>query len=69
MNAGIEPRRVSWRILSLGSTVWAPHGHGWPGIIIGLGKNRADNTVAILGSKREGRAGASQTNSGGANPN
>ena len=46
----IEPRRAAWRMLSLGSTVWAPFGeHGWrPGIVVGLGKNRGDNTVVHL---------------------
>jgi hypothetical protein len=42
MEAGIvEPRRAPWRMLTLGSTIWAPFGdHGWrPGIVIGLGKN------------------------------
>jgi hypothetical protein len=36
----IESRRTPWRMLTLGSYVWAPFGdHGWrPGTIIGLGK-------------------------------
>ena len=45
-----EPRRAPWRMLSLGSTVWAPfRDHGWqPGTVIGLGKNRGDRTVVHL---------------------
>jgi hypothetical protein len=56
-----EPWRAPWRELIEGSTVWAPFGdHGWrPSIIIGLGKNRADNTVVHLsfetGLGREGK--------------
>jgi hypothetical protein len=46
--ASIEPRRAPWRMLTLGSAVWAPSGElGWrPGIISGLGKNRGDRTAA-----------------------
>ena len=46
----IQPRRAPWRELTTGSSVWAPFGdHGWrPGIIIVLGKNRADNTIVHL---------------------
>jgi hypothetical protein len=48
-------RRVNWRQLSVGSTVWvpfAPQGE-WPrgwrsGIVIGLGKNRGDQTIVSL---------------------
>jgi hypothetical protein len=49
-STNIEPRRASWRQLALGSTVWCAFGqHGWrPGIIIGLGKNRGDNTIVHL---------------------
>ena len=53
----IEPRRAPWRMLSLGSTVWAPFGeHGWrPGTITGLGKNRGDRTVVSLKFETGGR--------------
>jgi hypothetical protein len=53
----IEPRRVQWRMLSLGSTVWAPFGeHGWrPAIVIGLGKNRGDKTVVQLSFETGGK--------------
>jgi hypothetical protein len=46
MDTRIEPRRAAWRMLSIGSTIWAPLGeHGWrPEIITGLGKNRRDCT-------------------------
>ncbi len=46
----IEARRAPWRMLSLGSTVWAPFGeHGWrPATVMGLGKNRGDRTVVHL---------------------
>jgi hypothetical protein len=58
MEAGIvEPRPAPWRMLTLGSTIWAPFGdHGWrPGIVIGLGKNRADRTVVYLGFETRGK--------------
>ena len=50
MDTTIEPRRASWRMLTIGSTCWAPSGeHGWrPGIVTGLGKNRGDQTVVHL---------------------
>ena len=49
-SANIEPRRASWRMITLSANVWAPFGeHGWrPGVITGLGKNRGDNTVVRL---------------------
>jgi hypothetical protein len=50
MDTRIEPRRAAWRMLSIGSTIWAPLGErGWrPEIITGLGKNRRDRTVVHL---------------------
>jgi hypothetical protein len=63
MNIIIEARRASWRMLTLGSSVWAPFGaHGWrPGMITGLGKNRGERTVVHLsfatGGKGKRRAG------------
>ena len=50
MDTRIEPRRAAWRMLSKGSTIWAPLGErGWrPEIITGLGKNRRDRTVVHL---------------------
>lgn len=49
MSANIERRLATWRMLTPGSTVWAPFGdHGWrPGTVIDLGKNRSDRTVCI----------------------
>jgi hypothetical protein len=46
----IEPRRARWRMLTLGSTVWAPFAeHGWhPATVTGLGKNRGHRTVVHL---------------------
>lgn len=56
-STAIESRRAPSRMLTLGSTVWAPFGeHGWrPGIIIGLGKNRADRTIVHLKFETGGR--------------
>jgi hypothetical protein len=53
----IQPRRAPWRMLSLGSTVWAPFGdYGWrPGVVTGLGKNRGDRTVVHLSFETGGR--------------
>jgi hypothetical protein len=53
----IESRRTPWRMLTLGSYVWAPFGdHGWrPGTIIGLGKNRGDRTIVHLSFETGGR--------------
>jgi hypothetical protein len=53
----IEARGAPWRMLSLGSTVWAPFGdHAWrPGIVTGLGKNRGDNTVVHLAFETGGK--------------
>lgn len=53
----IEPRRAAWRMLIDGCTVWAPFGeHGWrPGIVVGLGKNRRDNTVVRLSFETGGK--------------
>jgi len=67
----IEPRRASWRMLTLGSSVWAPFGdHGWrPGIITGFGKNRGDQTVVHLRFETEGKASATPANSTGASRN
>jgi hypothetical protein len=50
MDTRIEPRRAAWRMLSIGSTIWAPLGErGWrPERITGLGKNRRDRTVVRL---------------------
>jgi hypothetical protein len=44
-------------MLNLGSTVWAPFGdHGWRGAtIIGLGKNRGNNTVVHLSFETIGK--------------
>jgi hypothetical protein len=44
-------------MLSVGSTVWAPFGdHGWrAGVLIGLGKNRGDNTVVHLAFETGGK--------------
>jgi hypothetical protein len=52
-----EPGRAPWRMLSLGSTVWAPFGdYGWrPGTVIGLGKNRGDRTVVHLAFETGGK--------------
>jgi hypothetical protein len=52
-----EPRRASWRILTLGSKVWVPFGeHGWrPGAVTGLGKNRGERTVVHLSFERGGK--------------
>jgi hypothetical protein len=46
----VEPRRASWRMLTVGSSVWAPCGErGWhPGTITGLGKKRGDNKAVHL---------------------
>jgi hypothetical protein len=53
----IEPHRAPWRMLSLGSMVWAPFGEpGWrPGIVTGLGKNRGDDTVVHLAFETGGK--------------
>jgi hypothetical protein len=53
----IESRRAPWRMLNLGATVWAPFGdHRWrPGIVIGLGKNRGDRTLAHLAFETVGK--------------
>jgi hypothetical protein len=50
MSTSVEPRLASWRLLAVGSTVWAPFvEHGWrAGTITGLGKNRGSNTVVHL---------------------
>jgi hypothetical protein len=50
MDTRIEPRRAAWRMLSIGSTIWAPLGeYGWrPEIITGLGKNRRDYTPSCI---------------------
>jgi hypothetical protein len=57
MNTTIEPRRVQWRMLIEGSQVWAPFGdHGWrAGTVLGLGKNRGDNTVVRLAFETGGQ--------------
>jgi hypothetical protein len=52
----IEPRRAPWRMLNLGSTVWAAHGEGWrPAIVIHLGKNRAERTIVVLSFETGGK--------------
>jgi hypothetical protein len=50
MNTTINACSVQWRMLTEGSTVWAPFGdHGWhPGTVTGLGKNPAECTVVRL---------------------
>jgi hypothetical protein len=50
MERTIEPRPVQWRMLIIGSTVWAPFGdHGWrAATVVGLGKNRGERTVVRL---------------------
>ena len=50
-------QQAPWRMLTIGSTVWAPFGtHGWrPGIIIGLGKNRGDKTIVHLSFETGGK--------------
>jgi hypothetical protein len=57
MEAGNIGRRAPWRMLSSGSTVWAPFGdHGWrPGTVIGLGKNWGDRTVVHLAFETGGK--------------
>ena len=46
-----------WRMLAVGSTVWAPFGtHGWrAATIISLGKNRGANTVVHLSFATRGK--------------
>ena len=53
----IEPRRAPWRMIDLGSTVWAPFGdHGWrAATVTGLGKNRGDRTVVHLSFETGGQ--------------
>ncbi len=69
-STNIEPRRAPWRMISLGSTCWAPFGeHGWrASTVIGLGKNRGYRTVVHLafetggkGRRVAGEFGASQS--------
>jgi len=57
MNTIIEPRRTFWRMLTLGSSVWAPFGEqSWrPGIITILGKNREERTVVHLSFETGGK--------------
>ena len=53
----VASRRAPWRMLGLGSTVWAPFGdHGWrPGVVTGLGKNRGDRTMVHLSFETGGK--------------
>lgn len=45
----VGPQRVSWRLLLIGSTVWAPTGKGWTAATVErLGKSRDDRTVVYL---------------------
>ena len=57
MNTTIDPRPAPWRMLSCGSTVWAPFGdRGWrAATVTGLGKNRAERTVVHLSFETEGQ--------------
>ena len=57
MNTTIESRRVQWRMLTEGAQVSAPFGdHGWRACtVIGLGKNRGDNTVVRLAFETGGQ--------------
>jgi hypothetical protein len=54
----IKSRRTAWRMLTLGSTVWAPFADdGWhAATIIGLGKNRGHRTVVHLTFEMGGKA-------------
>lgn len=48
MSNEIEARRIQWRMLTVGSTCWAPR-HGWaPATVVGLGKNRGNNTIVTI---------------------
>jgi len=45
----VGPERVSWRMLSEGSLVWAPTGKGWtPAVVTRLGRQRDERTVVHL---------------------
>ena len=53
----VQSRRVQWRMLTTGALVWAPFGgHSWrAATVIGLGKNRGDNTVVHLSFESGGK--------------
>jgi glycine/D-amino acid oxidase-like deaminating enzyme len=55
VNTTIKACHVQWRMLTAGSTVWAPFGdHGWhPGTVTGLGKNPTERTVVGLSFETE----------------
>jgi hypothetical protein len=61
MRCAVDSERIAqqapWRMLTIGSTVWAPFGaHGWrPGTIIDLGKNRGDKTIVYLSFETGGK--------------
>ena len=54
------PRKVEWRQLTTGATVWAASGRrGWrAATVLALGKNRAERTVVVMifdDGRRQGR--------------
>jgi len=61
MRCAVDSERIAqqapWRMLTIGSTVWAPFGaHGWrPGTIIDLGKHRSDKTIVHLSFETGGK--------------
>ena len=52
-----QAQPAPWRMLTIGSTVWASFGEhgGRPGIVIDLGKNRAERTVVHLSFETGGK--------------
>jgi hypothetical protein len=69
MDTRIEPRRAAWRMLSIGSTIWAPLGErGWrPEIITGLARIAETAPSCIFISRKVAADSAMLRNSTGAN--